>query len=167
MISVNDKLLINDQVKIISDRLNIPFTTVKSIVKAYTNLLVEEVHLGMEVRVGYLLRIIPETKTNNFIATTGYEASVISKNLSIPYITCISVLTSYLDLVVESIQSQKNFDIVGLVNIKSKWVESDKELKIYTNISRILSDDLKEMGKSVRVKLNINVRHLLKNGVAV
>lgn len=160
-------MLINDQVNYISDRLNIPFTTVKKIIKSYNELLVEEVYLGMEVRVGYLLRIIPEVKTNNYIATTGYEARVISNNTLIPYNTCLNVLTTYLDMVVDAITNHKNFDITGLVNIKSRWSESDNELKVYTNISRTLTDSLKEMGKSVRVKLNINLRHLLKNGVTV
>jgi hypothetical protein len=163
---MNEKLLIDDQVEIIAKKLNIPEVTVKEIIKSYIRLLVEEVHMQMEVRVGYLLRIVPAEKLNNYIATTGYEASVISENLSIPYVTVLSVLTSYLDMVVDAIRSNKNFNIVGLVNIKSHVGETG-EIKVYTNISRTLTDRLKEMGKSVRVKLNINLRHLLKEGGSI
>ncbi|PHE64364.1 hypothetical protein COF68_05860 [Bacillus toyonensis] len=160
------KVLTDEQSEIISEQLNIPFTTVKSILKSYRNLLAEEVYLGMEVRLGYILRLVPETTTNNYLATTGYEASVISKQTSIPYNTVLSVITSYLEMIVDSLAKCKNFDVVGLVNLKSYCDDETNEFKVYSSTSRTLIDSLRETGKSVRVKLNINLRDLLKRRVA-
>lgn len=161
---MSDKVLLDDQVKIVSSKLNIPSTTVKTVIKNYNRLLIDEVLMGMEVRVGYLLRLVPSTITNNYIATTGYNAYVVSRDTSVPINTVLSILTSYLDLVVDSLKEYKNFDIVGIVNIKSNYDEESGNLSINTNTSRSLTGILKE-GQSVRVKFNINLRHLLKSGV--
>lgn len=157
-------MLIDDQVDYISNKLNIPFTTVKRVLKSYNHLLVREVHMGMEVRVGYLLRLVPETVTNSYIATTGYEAMVISKDTSVPYVTVLSILTSYLDMIVDALRNLTSFDIVGLVNFKSSIDKSTGQFSVYTSTSTALTNSLKR-GQSVRVKFNINLRHLLKSEV--
>lgn len=156
-----EKMLLNDQVKILSTRLNVPSTTVKMIIDHYSSLLKEEIQLGMEVRVGSVLRFVPTNGvTNSYMCTTGYEATVIAKNTSVPYVTVLTILTSYLDLIEESIKELKGFDIVGLVNIKSKLDDSGK-IKVSSSTSRTLMEKLITEDNPVRVKFNINLRHLL------
>lgn len=164
---MDSKPLIDEQVTHIATRLNLPFSTVKKIIKSYIRLLENEIYMGMEVRVGYILSIVPKVTKNNYLATTGYEASLLEESLNVPYNTVLSVLTLYLDMIIDSIKNHRDFDIVGLVNLNSVQDESTGETKVYANISRTITDSLKPKGMSVRVKLNINLRHLIKTGVTV
>lgn len=164
---MEDKLLIQEQVKIVSSKLNIPYTTVKSILDAYLDLLIDEILLGMEVRLGYVLRIEPKALKSVYLATTGYEAHVISENLSIPYNTVLNVLTTYLDMIVDALRNNKTFYVVGLVTIKSTVNEETGATTVNALISRTVTEMLRSRDMSVRVKLNINLRDIIKTGVSV
>ncbi|MRB12831.1 hypothetical protein GH893_31300, partial [Bacillus thuringiensis] len=89
--------------------------------KNYRYILAEELYLGMEVRLGYILKLVPDVITNNYLATTGYEASVISTRTNIPYNTVLSIVTSYLDMIIDTLARGKDFNVVGIVTLKSSF----------------------------------------------
>ncbi|MEC2463373.1 hypothetical protein P9X10_00480 [Bacillus cereus] len=165
--NTSTKVLTDNQAEVISEKLNIPFVTVKTVLKAYRSILAKEVYLGMEVRLGYILKLVPNEVTNNYLATTGYEASVISEESNIPYITVLSIITSYLDMIIDTLASGKDFNVVGLVTLKSTLDDETGEFKVYTSTSRTLVDSLRYHDRSVRVKLNKNLRDLFKKRVSV
>ncbi|MGF2714962.1 hypothetical protein ACQUY5_22225 [Bacillus cereus] len=165
--NTSSKVLTDMQAEVISEQLNIPFVTVKTVIKNYRYILSEELHLGMEVRLGYILKLVPDVVTNNYLATTGYEASVISDNTSIPYNTVLSIITSYLDMIIDTLAKGKDFNVVGVVTLKSSFDGETSELKINTSTSRTLVDSLREYDRAVRVKLNKNLRDLFKKRVSI
>ncbi|PGF05105.1 hypothetical protein [Bacillus toyonensis] len=165
--STSSKVLTNMQSEVISEKLNIPFVTVRTVIKNYRYILAEELYLGMEVRLGYILKLVPDVITNNYLATTGYEASVISTRTNIPYNTVLSIVTSYLDMIIDTLARGKDFNVVGIVTLKSSFDGETGELKVNTSTSRTLVDDLREHDKAVRVKLNKNLRDLFKKRVSI
>lgn len=50
--NTSSKVLTNMQSEVISEKLNIPFVTVRTVIKNYRYILAEELYLGMEVRLG-------------------------------------------------------------------------------------------------------------------
>lgn len=152
-----------DHMEYLSTTLKLPVKTIKTIVKGYTDLLTSELMMGMEARLGYLAQIVPEVKTNTYLATTGYEAKVLSESIGVPYTTCLTVISTYLDYGVDLLKQGKVFNLNGIITFRMK---EDKEKGVTTlnsSISRSITSLLNTRGIKVRVRFNINLRHIINN----
>lgn len=70
-------------------------------------------------------------------------------------------------MIIDTLARGKDFNVVGIVTLKSSFDGETGELKVNTSTSRTLVDDLREHDRAVRVKLNKNLRDLFKKRVSI
>lgn len=71
--------------------------SVLKIVQEYISVCREEILDGYEVRIAELLRVVPKHLSNSSVSTVAYHCVQVSKRLSLPYYTVLSVIQRYLD----------------------------------------------------------------------
>lgn len=125
------KIYKEEQIDVVSRKLNIPRTVVKSIVERYIDMLLDELSTGKTVRVLNICYL--RVKDESFDCdrkTLAYISSEIGKELSIGGATVLRVLTFLEDQIVSNLQRGNGFTLRGLIRIQTAEENGSTRLRI-------------------------------------
>lgn len=120
-----------EQIDAVSSKLNLPRTTVKSIIELYVDTLGDDILSGKTVKVFNIcyLRVKSELG-NEERKTLAYISTEIGKKLSVGGVTVLRVLEFFEDQIVEELQSGNGVTIRGLIRIQPCDENSTKCVRI-------------------------------------
>lgn len=125
------KIYKEEQIDVVSRKLNMPRTVVKSIVERYIDMLLDELSTGKTVRVLNICYL--RVKDESFDCdrkTLAYISSDIGKELSIGGATVLRVLTFLEDQIVSNLQRGNGFTLRGLIRIQTAEENGSTRLRI-------------------------------------
>lgn len=125
------KIYKEEQIDVVSRKLNMPRTVVKSIVERYIDMLLDELSTGKTVRVLNICYL--RVKNESFDCdrkTLAYISSEIGKELSIGGATVLRVLTFLEDQIVSNLQRGNGFTLRGLIRIQTAEENGSTRLRI-------------------------------------
>ena len=125
------KIYKEEQIDVVSRKLNMPRTVVKSIVERYIDMLLDELSTGKTVRVLNICYL--RVKDESFDCdrkTLAYISSEIGKELSIGGATVLRVLTFLEDQIVSNLQRGNGFTLRGLIRIQTAEENGSTRLRI-------------------------------------
>lgn len=125
------KIYKEEQIDVVSRKLNMPRTVVKSIVERYIDMLLDELSTGKTVRVLNICYL--RVKDESFDCdrkTLAYISSEIGKELSIGGATVLRVLTFLEDQIVSNLQKGNGFTLRGLIRIQTAEENGSTRLRI-------------------------------------
>ena len=125
------KIYKEEQIDVVSRKLNMPRTVVKSIVERYIDMILDELSTGKTVRVLNICYL--RVKDESFECdrkTLAYISSEIGKELSIGGATVLRVLTFLEDQIVSNLQRGNGFTLRGLIRIQTAEANGSTRLRI-------------------------------------
>lgn len=125
------KIYKEEQIDVVSRKLNMPRTVVKGIVERYIDMLLDELSTGKTVRVLNICYL--RVKDEGFDCdrkTLAYISSEIGKELSIGGATVLRVLTFLEDQIVTNLQRGNGFTLRGLIRIQTAKENGSTRLRI-------------------------------------
>ena len=125
------KVFKEEQIDIVSRKLNLPRVVVKDIVEKYVDYLVKEMCSGRTVKVFNIcyLRVTVEGSECEK-PTMAYIATEIGKELSLGGVTVLRVLSFFEDQIVNDLQKGNGFTLRGLIRIQTAEENGSTRLRI-------------------------------------
>ena len=114
------KVYKEEQIDIVSRKLNLSRVVVKSIVERYVDWLLDDIAKGRTVKVLNICYLVVKTDCGDMERKTlAYIASEIGKELSVGGATVLRVLSFFEDQIVTDLQKGIGFTLRGLVRIQT------------------------------------------------
>ena len=125
------KIYKEEQIDIVSRKLNLPRTVVKSIVERYIDMLLDELAQGKTIKIFNICYLRMKTEgSDSERKTLAYIATEIGKELSIGGATVLRVLTFFEDQIVLDLQKGNGFTLRGLIRIQTAEENGSTRLRI-------------------------------------
>lgn len=148
----------------VADNLGIANKLSKTIVKDYLDLCREDLFSGHIVMFLGLVTLFPDVVVTDQIKTTAYYAKQVGKRLGVPYFTCLSAITSYLDELKLGL-FRKERAILGKLVILIPFEDDNEEvLVVRARSSSTLLRDI-NAGEGIITKVSARVSKFLRKEV--
>ena len=136
-----EKTYLFRRVYALTDKYNIQYTTIHSIINMYIEYCKEELFRGRVVNITGLVSIVPDVITDYRRTTLAYEARVLARKLSLPPNTVYAVLQGYIDSLIEEVLSGKTVELRSLVSLHPV-IEDGVVARVHSAISVPLKEKL-------------------------
>lgn len=125
----------------IADNLSIEQNKVREIIDRYIELCREDLLTGHVVRIFGLVTLVPNTVTDNFIATTAWYSRRIAEETVLPYYTILGTIKEYLESMQKTLLSGKDVTIPRLVGMYSLRT-TNNTYKVRSQISETVTKEV-------------------------
>lgn len=125
------KVFKEEQIDVVSRKINLSRVTVKSVVERYIDYLVEELCSGKTIKVFNICYLRVKSRESDCeMKTLAYISSEIGKELSLGGATVLRVLSCFEDQIVNDLRRGNGFTLRGLVRIQTTVENGCTRLRI-------------------------------------
>lgn len=148
----------------IANELSIEQTKVKVIIDRYIDLCREDLLNGHVVRIFGLVTLVPNVKTDDFVATTAWFCKQIAKQEALPFYTVLQTVKWYIESMQRTLLDGKDVTIPRLVGMYSLRTV-DNTYKVRSQISETVSKEISSGCRCVTA-VRVHTDKLFKEYVA-